>query len=61
MLKLNLFHYFGLKNYYKSTIGVLKIPIAIVIEVFEIPIVNDSDSIGHPWNMDTLDNSETTM
>jgi hypothetical protein len=27
----------------------LKIPIAIVIVVYEIPIVNDSDSIGHPW------------
>ena len=35
---------------WKSTIGDWKIPIAIVIVVFEIPIVNDSDSIGHPWS-----------
>ena len=37
MLKINLFNYFWLKNYYRSTIGVLKIPTVIV--VFEIPIV----------------------
>jgi hypothetical protein len=34
--------------YYRSTIGVLKIPIAIVIVAFEITIVNNRDSIGHP-------------
>ena len=33
----------------RSTIGVLKIAIAIVIVGCHIPIVNDSDSIGHPW------------
>ena len=48
MLKLNFLHHFWLWIYYQSTIGVLKIPIAKVIVVFEIPIVNDSDSIGHP-------------
>ena len=46
MLKINL--NFG----WESNIGLLsvclKIPIAILIVVFEIPIVNDSDSIGHP-------------
>ena len=36
------------EHYWESTYGVLKIPIAIVIVVFEILIVNysDSDSIG---------------
>ena len=38
--------------YYRSTIGVLKIPIVIVSVGFKIPIVTDSDSIGHPWNID---------
>ena len=33
---------------YRSTMGVLEITILIVSEVFEIPIVTDSDSIGHP-------------
>ena len=47
MLKINLLHYFGLGIYYRSTVSVLKILIAIVIVVFEIPIVNNSDSIGH--------------
>ena len=37
-----------LEIYYRSTIGVLKIAIAIVIVGCHIPIVNDSDSIGHP-------------
>ena len=45
MLKLTEYIIFG----WESTIGVLKIPIAIVMVVFEIPIVNKSDSIGHPW------------
>ena len=46
MPKLRLMEYFWMQIYYRSTISVLKIPIVIV--VFEIPIVNDSDSIGHP-------------
>ena len=49
MLKINVLHYFWLGIYYRSTIGVLKIPITIVIVVLEIPIVTDSDSIGHPY------------
>ena len=48
--QIDLLHNFRLKIYYWSTIGVSKLPIAIVIVVFEILIVNDSDSIGHPWN-----------
>ena len=36
---------------WESTICVLKITIAIVIVVFEIPIVNDSDSISHPCHI----------
>ena len=47
MLKTLSLHYFWLGIYYPSTIGVWKIQIVIV--VFEIPIVKDSDSIGHPF------------
>ena len=48
MLKINVLHYFCLGIYYLTTIGVLKIQIAIVIVAFEITIVNNGDNIGHP-------------
>ena len=48
MLNINVLHYFCLGIYYLTTIGVLKIQIAIVIVAFEITIVNNGDNIGHP-------------
>ena len=41
--------HFGLASLDQFSLIVLKITIAIVMVVFEIPIVTDSDSIGHPW------------
>ena len=46
--------FFGWDKYYQSTVGVLKILILIMIVVFEIPKVNNRDSIGHPWFRETL-------
>jgi hypothetical protein len=60
MLKRILLHYFQLQIHYQSAVSVLRIPIEKVIVVIEIPIVNDSDSIGHPWQILLIFNCFTT-
>ena len=51
-LTINNLDYLWLHTNYQSNIGVLKILITMVIMVFDILIVNDSDSTSHTFQLE---------